>query len=316
MKNPNPHMLLRIAQGDAFAAAAEFIGDKEHLYKFDKYYQHPGHENLKPGSYTDDTQMSIANAEVLLKVMRDNDDVVTGPLDLSFSRAWIRAFKRDERDGYARGFQKFLESIKLTKETIHEDLAIAKAGDEFKSRIKPTSDRNGAAMRAVPLGVIPNISNLLAVSDIQAKLTHNTFGGVLSSRVVALASHYALYTDEPLRYVDRFVEEHFGRNMSISDDEAAWLFEDWMGAVPCHGIKTARAVLSLLRNYDNLMDMMRQTILWGGDTDSVGAIAWGIASTRYNDKLPEFFEKDLEVGGEYGVDFLLDLGEKLMRSYE
>ncbi len=61
------------------------------------------------------------------------------------------------------------------------------------------------------------------------------------------------------------------------------------------------------------MGIMRQTIEWGGDTDSVAAIAWGIASARYPDeKLPEFFDRDLE-NGTYGRDYLSTLGEMFFR---
>lgn len=59
--------------------------------------------------------------------------------------------------------------------------------------------------------------------------------------------------------------------------------------------------------------MMRRLIDWGGDTDSVAAIAWGIASCRFPDEvLPEFLARDLEPGGAFGVGFLRGLGERLM----
>ena len=71
MKYPNPNMLLRIAQGDAYCMATEFIklpayeNLKQEALKFEKYLKHPTH-TLGAGRYTDDTQMSIAVAEVLL----------------------------------------------------------------------------------------------------------------------------------------------------------------------------------------------------------------------------------------------------------
>lgn len=64
------------------------------------------------------------------------------------------------------------------------------------------------------------------------------------------------------------------------------------------------------------MAIMRRLLEWGGDTDSVAAIAWGIASSRYQDEvLPEFMERDLEPGSEYGVAFLKGLGVQLMAKY-
>lgn len=298
MKNPNPNMLLKIAQGDAFAAAAEFNADKARLFAFDKYYQHPGHEKLKPGMYTDDTQMSIANAEVLISRSKNIKDVT----NLDFADSWVKVFKRDERDGYARRFQRFLETTKN--------------GQGFLSNIKPVSNRNGAAMRSVPLGVIPDINDVIDIALQQSSLTHATTEGMLSSVIVASCSHFALYTNEPFKYFPDFLDnylrqskyDYIGRCLSS-------LETNWSGSVPCRGMATAQAVVTLLKNYDNLFDMMRQTILWGGDTDSVASIAWGIASARYDDELPDFFENDLEQGGNFGVDFLNVLGENLMSAY-
>jgi ADP-ribosylglycohydrolase len=65
------------------------------------------------------------------------------------------------------------------------------------------------------------------------------------------------------------------------------------------------------------MGILQKTIEWGGDTDSVCAIAWGIASARYQDEqLPEFLERDLELGRKYGAAFLKDLGKQLMETYD
>jgi ADP-ribosylglycohydrolase len=58
------------------------------------------------------------------------------------------------------------------------------------------------------------------------------------------------------------------------------------------GINTAHAVTTLLIEQPSLMDILRQTIEWRGDADSVAAVAWGIASTRYqNEILPDFLNR-------------------------
>jgi ADP-ribosylglycohydrolase len=76
---------------------------------------------------------------------------------------------------------------------------------------------------------------------------------------------------------------------------------------------TAHAVHTLLTSQASLLEILTQTLMWGGDTDSVASIAWGIASARYgNEILPEFFERDLEVGRPYGVSYLKSLGTQLM----
>lgn len=299
MRHPNPNMLLRIAQADACAIAIEYIDRKKYsplwdeVLKFDKFHQHPTYDLLKPGMYTDDTQMSIAVSEVLL-----TDDWTSK----SFAEAFFRCFKRDPRDGYSRKFQEILNRVN--------------SADEMMANIIPKSDRNGAAMRSVPLGLIKNVEKMITVAGIQAAITHQTWGGINSSIAVALMSHYA---------------HHDRRNFTNMYDSCVkklHVFKHfrtpWEG--PVHhkldprnlgvGMLTAHAVFTLLTTETSLMGMMRRLIDWGGDTDSVAAIAWGIASARYpNEKLPEFLESDLEVGGQYGVPYLKDLGAQLMAKY-
>jgi hypothetical protein len=82
--------------------------------------------------------------------------------------------------------------------------------------------------------------------------------------------------------------------------------------VPCEGIATVRAVYSLLRNSETLSQVLDGAVRFGGDTDSVAAIALGIASSRLPDDLPLFLETDLEPGGKFGVEYLKALGARLM----
>jgi hypothetical protein len=84
---------------------------------------------------------------------------------------------------------------------------------------------------------------------------------------------------------------------------------------PDVGIATARAVMTLLMTERSLLDIARRAIEWGGDTDSVLAIAWGIASCRMHDELPPFFDGGLE-NGPYGYKFLTQLGQLLMTKYD
>jgi hypothetical protein len=63
-----------------------------------------------------------------------------------------------------------------------------------------------------------------------------------------------------------------------------------------------------------LLDIARATLAWGGDTDTVLAVAWGIASTRCREPLPGFFDDGLERGA-FGRDFLLRLCGELMERY-
>ena len=76
--------------------------------------------------------------------------------------------------------------------------------------------------------------------------------------------------------------------------------------------------MTVLAQENSLMGILRQVIKWGGDTDSVAAIAWGIASARYQgEKLPELMERDLEGGNaRTGTPYLRALGAQLMHKYK
>jgi ADP-ribosylglycohydrolase len=309
MSNAHSHMLLMIALGDAYGAGLEFIERSpkimdNHISKaleFTQYLQHPFHSDLKPGCYTDDAEMSVANARVLL----ENNYPFT---KLQFAQAYLREFNRGgKRKGYAGGFYKFLSSID--------------SGQEFVDKIVANSDKNGAAMRSVPFGVMKNITEMLAATTIQASLTHNTPAGLFSARAVALMSYYALHTNDSFGDIVEFMRAY----VSAEDwHEYGHIFlEPWDGGLVSDrpncpiSVTTVHAVVDLLRRHSCLMDIMRQLILWKGDTDSVAAIAWGIASARsQKEKLPDFLYQNLELGSEKtGVKYLVEIGEGLMSKY-
>jgi ADP-ribosylglycohydrolase len=125
-------MLVELAIGGAYGAGFEYAPARMIREQNDLsgYVQHPRH-GIRPGCYTDDTQMSIAIAEAIIS------DAEWTPLMLA--RHFIEAFKRDPREGYAGRFHAFLQEVN--------------DGEEFLARIKPHSDKSGAAMRAGLIGI-------------------------------------------------------------------------------------------------------------------------------------------------------------------
>ncbi len=303
---PNPDMLLYIAIADAYAIAVEFINEKdsakllEECLKFRLYLQHPKYKQPY-GSYTDDTEMSVGCARVLL-----THDYPFTPIQ--FANAWVQEFAYGRRrKGYSPGFQAFLESFDF--------------GSEFLRRINDQSDKNGAAMRAVPIGILPNISQVIATADLQAKITHNTDAGRFAAIAVAVMSHFALYENRPLSQVREYCLEHIGN--FVGDLSRVWLKKRWTGMrvkeYPHEplSISTLQAVMTLITECNSLMEIMITCLNWGGDTDSVAAIAWGIASTRMqSEKLPPFMTDGLEQGKlNTGKVRLHQLGKHLMKKY-
>lgn len=284
----NNELLLKIAQGDAFGLAVEYAASSHENFKkllqFDHYYSHP--LGIKAGSYSDDTQMSIAVAEV----------IIDGPpyTQEKFGRAFFNAYKRDPVCGYSG----FLQSVLRTSSTY----------EEFISRIVPTSDKNGAAMRAVPIGVIKDPYEVMNVAEIQASVTHNTKSGLFTSTAVALASHYALYDYGSFKDMKKWFEKYL--------PTSGVLFEPYDKQIsvcePYVAMRTVHAVFDALITKTTLQDILCHLIEIKGDTDSTCSIAMGIASSKLTDSLPAFFETELAPNNKCGVSFLRDLSVKLI----
>jgi len=338
MKHSNPNMLLRIGQGDALGMATEYLdlGLPEHLaakteaLKLERYVKHPKWD-IPAGHYTDDTQMSIAVARTLdlhdfalpetvaVREIRplpgttvhheEGDPRSEWPgewekiiaIRRAFAQDFVRFYQRDRRLGYSKYFQAFLDSVHT--------------GDEFLLRCYPHSDKNGAAMRSVPIGVLPDPKLVLHVAREQARITHDTYGGRVSSEMVALMSYFALYHDAPLSGVREFLASIL--HVSESDRDPLSLLSSWGGGPVAGsgvGMKTARAVMTLILEEKTLLGIAKRALEWGGDTDTVIAVSWGIASARMKEELPAWLDTGLE-NGDYGRDYLADLGTKLMEKY-
>lgn len=307
MLKANDNMLLRIAQGDAYGMAYEYVDDtkapglREQLLKFEGYCSHPTYHKLPAGTYTDDTQMSIAVSEALLFNKNGDCDDLSAE---NFMDRFFVTFKRDPRNGYSRQFQRILEESRTLF--------------EFKTKLVPCSDANGAAMRSVPLGVLKDPQEVVRVAQLQAACTHAN-GGIEASVAVALMSHFALH--DPREFSD-FLSWGIPYCPAMEPFREAWVGRVKARGAPGDlgvGMNTAWAVHTLLVQQQSLKGIACQTIEWGGDTDSVLAIAWGIASCRMQDEvLPTFLEDDLEKlnASKYGPQFLKDLGRHLMAAYD
>ena len=270
-------MLVQGAVGDAFGAGFEYV--REDAFRAQarsmKYMQHPRHLGLKPGMYTDDIQMSLALAEHMVENRPWTREAV--------AESFVSTFHRDPRDGYARGFQKFLESVH--------------SGEEFLERIKPHSDKSGAAMRAAPLGWIDDVDLLKERCELQARLTHDTPDGVAAALAVSLTAHFFIYHyDEPMGDAFVFLEKHI----------PGYDFRgEVRGPVGPKGLQIVQAALFHVHDNEFVEPLLLSIMEEGGDTDTVACIAMSLAAhcLDYDPTIPEELYFGLE-NGPYGRDYL------------
>lgn len=277
-------MLVELAIGDAYGAGFEYA-DPSFVTRHNTlagYVRHPRHAGIRPGAYTDDTQLTLALAE-----LRASGAAWTAE---SVASAFVTAFHRDPREGYARGFQAFLG-------TVH-------TGAEFLARIRPDSDKSGAAMRASVAGLLPTAADVLHHTDVQARVTHDTPDGVASARAAALAVHYCHHGLGPVAEVGRWVADRLGSGV--------WA-RPWHGKVGSKGVMSVRAALTALAGGGSLSSVLRACVAFTGDVDTVATVALAAASrsAEVRADLPAVLVDGLE-NGTYGRDHLARVDARLL----
>ena len=274
-------MILEGAIGDAYGAGFEFA-EKEKIRKkntLTQYESHPLFEEIK-GKYTDDTQMSIGICELLL------EEKEWTPLKIA--NKFVEVFKRDPRRGYAKRFYKFLMEIE--------------SGEELLRKIEPKSERNGAAMRSYSIGILGDENEIIERCDLQSSLTHKTEKALISAQAIALTNHFFIYDkgrkSELLDY--------------LQDIQGVRWTGKWSGEVKVNAIETVEAVISLIISEDSLKEILRKSIEFSGDLDTVASLglAIGKMSREINNDLPNWLYEELEEG-KYGKGYLKELDERL-----
>ncbi|WP_405246479.1 ADP-ribosylglycohydrolase family protein [Cellulophaga sp. Asnod2-G02] len=278
-------MILEAAIGDAYGAGFEFK-EAEFILKNNNlkaYYQHGLYNDIYK-KYTDDTQMAIAIAELLLEQSDWTPEYV--------SDKFVEVFHRDKRRGYS--------------ERIYNALNNSKTGADLMNAMDYQSTGNGSAMRAYPIGLVSNIDKLLELSKIQAITTHNTKEGVISAQRIALTVHYYLYKDGDQPLID-FLDE-------ILKEKGNYKI---VGPVSVHGFSTTNVVIPLVDNAFSLKNTLKDSVDLGGDTDTVAELCMAILSVKKKkeNNLAQFLFDELE-NGKYGRDYLISLDDQLFQKFK
>lgn len=275
-------MLLELAIGDAYGAGFEYVSSKiiQQQNDLSSYIKHPRHQ-IEPGCYTDDTQMSIAITETIVAQKSWTPEVLAD--------AFVVAFKRDPRVGYAGSFYDFLFNVR--------------DGQELIEKIVPISDKSGAAMRAAPIGIFPDIEQVIEFATVQAAITHNTLDGINAAVAAALMAHYFIYQLGAKKDLGTFLETHVSGHWA----------QPWQGKVKAQGWMSVQAAITAVIRNDRMSELLKDCIAFTGDVDTVAAIAIAAASCSREiaQDIPTHLIESLE-NGAYGRDYLFALDKSLM----
>ena len=204
-------------------------------------------------TYTDDTVMTIANAEwllskgVLMDIMRKYGHKYPGA-------------------GYGGMFY-----------------------DWLKCRCpKPyNSFGNGSAMRVSPVGwAFDTLEETLEAAKQSAEITHNHPEGIKGAQATA-ACIFMARTGKSKQEIKEYVETKFGYDLSRTCNEIRPTYqfnESCQGTVP-------ESIIAFLESTD-FESAIRLTVSLGGDADTMGAITGAIAEAYYN-VIPEHIKNEV-----------------------
>jgi poly(ADP-ribose) glycohydrolase ARH3 len=252
---------------------------------------------LGRGTYTDDTQMTIALAESLL----DRGSVDAPALGRTFADA------HDPRRGYGAGTT---EVLRLVRAGVHPHAA---AGSLFAGE---GSCGNGAAMRVAPVAVryAGATAALAKAARDSARVTHAHPLAVDAAVVQAAAIAAALVGEAPLdaalaaaataELKGRLIKAARLVDSSPEPAEAAAALGN-----QTTGHESVPAAIYSAAAHDSVEAAITFAVRCGGDTDTIGAMAGAIAAARAGaSAIPSGWVEALEDGpkGRSHVDRLAD----------
>lgn len=305
-------MLIGLSVADAFGAGVEFqdrdwIRDQvdftrfvnaRHQIQIAEDRQALFTDNYHAWDYTDDTEMTIG----LVKALKDNSPFSEDLLIRKWKEEYVAGFRAK---GYGRNGHGSMGWYYRGEKSIEEIRTF--------QRDRPNPG-NAPAMRAVPLGLLPE-ELINEYASINATATHPNEMAVISSQLVARAANYLLvlcgdptrvitYCQQAILLNETYEEyllaiDRLPTYEDLTDTDFIVLcgpqpivhpyFLPGIKGMPSDAKFTAGCVLYILKHSQDAMDALRKSINLGGDVDSVASITTGIlAGSKGLESIPGF----------------------------
>lgn len=252
---------LGLAVGDALGATVEFMTAREiaAVHKVHRSIVGGGWLRLKPGSVTDDTEMSLALGEAL----------GNGGLD-------------DPRR-IADGFVKWMQSCPVDiGNTCRRGIRRYMLDGTTEAPPAPDSAGNGAAMRNLPV-VLATLGDEISFERVTLQQAHVTHNHPLSDAATLTLGRMTrrLLRDEGLAAAR-------AEAMLLVEIISVFRFDPWPGMTSGYIVDTMQTVLDGLFTTASFEECLIKVVNRGGDADTTGAIAGQLAGALYGvDAIPE-----------------------------
>lgn len=199
--------------------------------------------------FTDDSVMSLAVASSLLKCKKDYSDLS------EVAEKELHEIGRNYPNcGYGGRFYEWM----------------------FSDSYKPYgSYGNGSAMRVSACGFVANsIDEAKLLARKVTEITHNHPEGIKGAEAIAVAIYLARTGSNILEIRDHINDNYYQMNFKLDDIRTNYTFD-----VTCQG-SVPQAIEAFLES-KSFEDAIRNAISIGGDSDTIAAIAGGIAEAYY-----------------------------------
>lgn len=259
-----------LAIGDALGATTEFMTPAEiqHQYGVHNQITGGGWLRLKPGQVTDDTTMSLALGDSIIK----QNGVRSEAVAQAFSD-WMKSKPIDIGNTVRRGI-------------IHY-----RTSGEFTVKPNEYDAGNGACMRCLPVAIFyhdyPLADTLEAVRK-QSHVTHNNPVSDAGTETIIrlLIAAFNGQSKDDLKYlVDQLTVEfpEFRYQGKRIENPSGWIVE------------TLKAVFQAFFGNDGFEDAMTDVVNRGGDSDTTGAILGMLAGAHFGySELPVRWKESLD----------------------
>lgn len=218
--------------------------------------------------YTDDSIMTVAMAEAILRCSREN-----------------RCTEADFRDVLVQTMQQF------GRKYPHPTGAYGGRFADWLYQKNPqpyNSYGNGSAMRASPCGMIAvTMEEALCLGRVGADVTHNHPEGIKGAQATAAAVFLAKSGTSKAE-IRQYIGEHFyPLDFTLDSIRAGYRFD-----VSCQG-SVPQAIVAFLES-DSFEDAVRNVISIGGDCDTTGAITGAIAWVYYATQSGDWYSETVD----------------------
>jgi len=301
--SPGARLFLGMAIGDAFGARFEnntrdiisLIGEEE-TYR-------------DANRYTDDTQMAIGIADLLI-----SEDIFTAE---NLAQSLMAAYHRDPRCGYSHLTKTMLENSANAQEFLRT----------LSERERTQRKSDGAAMRALPIGFLNKTNEVIRYASQSANITHAHPDALAATVGIALIAHDRYHHHKKFQEIIVTLPEKIpylttpARNYLDNIIHNKWNPEIILGKYLNYGVPYTEsiillgAVMALLTEFGEYPHQaLLESVKLGGDTDTTACIVLGASLLYPSNPLPDTLILGLE-NGIFGIEYLIRLGNELGKKF-